>query len=98
MTLEILHVKLIEVYYSAVWNSTLITSVKYLVICQFVCLMNTASNFFCMFRGTFLVPVLWCTGIRCQHTFAINMALVRQFSAINSKNCFRALGVTNLKI
>ena len=35
---------------------------------------------------------------RCQHKFGINVALVRQFSAIKSKNCLRALGVTNLKI
>ena len=39
-----------------------------------------------------MLLVLSCTGIRYQHKFAINMASVRQFSAIKSKNCLRALG------
>ena len=42
--------------------------------------------------------VLWCTGIRCEHKFVINVALVRQFNAIKSKSCLRALGVTILKM
>ena len=45
-----------------------------------------------------MVLVLLCTGIRCEHMFAINAALVRQFNAIKSKSCLRALGVTILKI
>ena len=45
-----------------------------------------------------MVLVLYCTGIRCKHKFAINAALVRQFNAIKSKSCLRALGVTILKI
>ena len=40
--------------------------------------------------------VLKCTGIRCEHKFAINAALVRQFNEI--KSCLRALGVNILKI
>ena len=42
--------------------------------------------------------VLWCVGIRCQSNSVINVALVRQFSAIEIKNCLRALGVNILKI
>ena len=45
-----------------------------------------------------MVLVLQCTGIRCEHKFAINAALVREFNAIKSKSCLRALGVTILKI
>ena len=45
-----------------------------------------------------MVLVLWCAGIRCEHKLAINAALVRQFNAIKSKSCLRALGVTILKI
>ena len=45
-----------------------------------------------------MVLVLLCTGIRCEHKFAINAALVRQFNAIKSKSCLRALVVTILKI
>ena len=41
-----------------------------------------------------MVLVSYCSGIRCEHKFAINAALVRQFNAIKSKNCLRALGVT----
>ena len=45
MTSEILRVKLTKVYYSAVWIGTLFTPAKYLVTCQFLCLIYTASNF-----------------------------------------------------
>ena len=45
MTSEILHVKLTQVYYSAVWISTSIASIKYLVACQFVYLIYISSNF-----------------------------------------------------
>ena len=45
-----------------------------------------------------MVLVLQCFGIRCEHKFAINAALVRQFNAIKCKSCPRALGVTILKI
>ena len=45
-----------------------------------------------------MVLVLRCPGIRCEHKFAINAALVRQFNAIESESRFRALGVTILKI
>ena len=45
-----------------------------------------------------MVPVLLCSGIRCEHKFAINAAIVRQFNAIKSKSCLRALGVTIMKI
>ena len=44
------------------------------------------------------MPVLQCTGIRCEHKFAINVALVRQFNAIKSKSFLRALGVTILEM
>ena len=44
-----------------------------------------------------MVLVSQCTGIRCQHKFAVNVALVRQFSAIKSKYCLRALGVSILE-
>ena len=44
-----------------------------------------------------MVLVLWCTGIRCEHKFAINAAQVRQFNVIKSKSCLRALDVTILK-
>ena len=42
--------------------------------------------------------VLLCSGIRCEHKFAINAGLVRQSNAIKRKSCLRALGVTILKI
>ena len=45
-----------------------------------------------------MVLVLKCSGIRCEHKFAINAGLVRQFNAIKSKSGLRALGVTILKI
>ena len=45
-----------------------------------------------------MVLVLYSTGIRCDYKFAINAAPVRQFNAIKSKSCLRALGVTILKI
>ena len=45
-----------------------------------------------------MVLVLLCSGIRCQHKFATNATLVRQFNAIKTKSCLRALGVTILKI
>ena len=44
-----------------------------------------------------MVLALYCTAIRCQHKFAIHVALVRQFSPVKTKNCLRALGVINLK-
>ena len=45
-----------------------------------------------------MVLVLQCSGIRCEHKFAINAAPVTQFNAIKSKRCLRALSVTILKI
>ena len=45
-----------------------------------------------------MVLVLWCTGIRCEHKFAMNVGLVRQFNVIKNKSYLRALGVTILKI
>ena len=45
MVSEILYVKLREVYYSAVWISTFLTSIKYLVTFQILCLTCTSSNF-----------------------------------------------------
>ena len=45
-----------------------------------------------------MVPVLWCSVIRCEHKFALNAGLVRQFNAVKRENCPRALGVTILKI
>ena len=45
-----------------------------------------------------MVLVFYCMGMKCQHKFAINVASVRQFSAIKRKNCYRALGVNILKI
>ena len=44
-----------------------------------------------------MVLVLKCSEIRCEHKFAINAGLVRQFNAIKKKSCLRALGVTILK-
>ena len=45
MKSDILHVKLTQVYYIAVWISTLLTFIKYLVTCQFVYLIYISSNF-----------------------------------------------------
>ena len=45
MTSEILHVKLTQVHYIAVWISTSITSIKYLVTLKFVYLIHTSFNF-----------------------------------------------------
>ena len=45
-----------------------------------------------------MVLVLKCSGIRCEHKFAISARLVRQFNAMIRKSCLRALGVTILKI
>ena len=41
-----------------------------------------------------MVLVLWCTEIRCEHKFAINAALMRQFNKIKSKSCLRAENMT----
>ena len=45
-----------------------------------------------------MVLGLYCSGIRCEHKFAINEGLVRQFNAIKRKSCLRALGIIILKI
>ena len=76
-----------------------VTSIKYLVTCQFVYLIYISWNF-----KMYVLRYMWCwfcrlcTGIRCEHKFAINAALVKQFNAIKNKSCRRALGVTILKI
>ena len=91
MTLEILHVKLTEVHSCAVWISTLII---YKIHCYFpVCVSYLYSiKFLYVCFEVHVVLILWCTGTRCQHKFAINVVLVRQFSAIKSKNCHWASG------
>ena len=39
-----------------------------------------------------MVLVLQGTGIRCEHKFAINAALVRQFNAVKSKKLPQSSG------
>ena len=47
-----------------------------------------------------VVLVLQCTGIRCQHKYAINVKFARQCSAIKSKHSvnYKAPGVTILRL
>ena len=55
MTSEILHVKLTQVYYCAVWISTSITSIKYLATRQFLYLIYITSNF-----KMYVLRYMWC--------------------------------------